>query len=110
MKVNSNININSDELSKSIELFQKDIKTVSDKLNNLSNLMKELGINNDTWNSKTSKAVYEEFANIETNFEKINAELSAYDIFLQKTLEEYKNEEMKEEKSIEESSENLDIN
>ena len=110
MKTNSRLKINSDEFSKSIDLFQKKIKIVSDKLDNISNLMKEIDGKNETWYSPTSKAVSEEFLDIETNFEKINTKLLAYDTFLQDTLEEYKNEEIKYEKAIKDNIEDLNIN
>ncbi len=106
----SNIKVDSDKFTKSIDLYKEKIKIVSDKLSSISNIMSEIDGKSDTWKSQTSSAVAEEFNDIKSNFDKINAELSAYDIFLEETLEEYQNEESKQEKTIEENNENLEIN
>ena len=110
MKVDSNILVSSEAFQNSITKFDEKIKKVSEILDNLSNTMKEIDGKNETWRSDTSKSIHEEFSNIESNFEKINAELTVYSIFLKETLEEYNTEENKQEKAIEDYKEDLDIN
>ena len=108
--VDSNILVSSEAFQESITKFDEKIKKVSDLLSNISNTMSEIDGVNETWRSDTSKSIHEEFSIIESNFEKINAELTVYSIFLKETLEEYNNEENKQEKAIEDYEEDLNIN
>ena len=110
MSDNRNIMISSDKFSESINEYEEKINKVADILDDISNIMKEIDGKNDTWRSKTSAAVHEEFVDIETNFEKINEELNSYNDFLKNTFDEYSSEENKQEKAIEENVEDLDIN
>lgn len=110
MKAESNILVNSEAFQDSIAKFDERIKKVSELLSNLSNTMQEIDGNNENWRSATAKSIHEEFSEIESNFEQINAELTVYSIFLKETLEDYNEEETKQEKAIEDNAENIDIN
>ena len=65
---------------------------------------------NDTWKSKVGVRVHEEYKMIEDQFESINTELKNYETFLKQTLEDYKKEEEKQEKSINDNSDDLNVN
>ena len=102
--------INSEGFSNSINSFEIDVKKVEEKLNNITNIMKEIDGQNETWKSKVGTKVHEKYTEIEKKFEEINKELNNYQTFLKTTLEDYKREENKLEKSIEDNSANLDVN
>lgn len=110
MNTDRNIVINSENLSSSITMFDEKIGKVEETLNKISTIMGKIDGNNELWKSDTALSVHEKFSKLENNFEKINAELNVYSIFLKETLDNYKIEEIKQEKAVVQSSENLDIN
>lgn len=101
--------INSDAFCDSINSFGENVKQVNESLNRISNVMKEIDGNNETWKSKTALEVHEKFTETENNFESISVELSNFEKFLKDTLESYKNEEQKLEKSLDNQYSNFDV-
>ncbi len=108
--MNSNIMINSESFQEQIEKFDAKTKEIQEVLETMSRTMKEIDGTNETWKSKVGERVHNDFVDVEKNFEKINAEFSVYSLFLKDVLEDYKMEEEKEEKSIEDGKNYLDIN
>lgn len=108
--MDSNIMINSESFQDQINKFDAKTGEIEEILNTMSRTMKEIDGNNDTWKSKVGQKIHEEFVDVEKNFEKINAEFSVYSLFLKDVLEDYKMEEEKQEKSIEDGSNYLDVN
>jgi len=106
----SNIMIDSNAFEDYINKFDSKLTEIEDTLKELSNEMKEIDGNNDTWTSKTGKAVHDKFTEVEKNFDIINGELSVYSLFLQDVLEDYKMEEEKEKKKLEDNSDYLNVN
>lgn len=109
MSLERNIIINSSNFLNSKIAFDKKIGNVEDIFNNLSSCMKKIEGNNDIWRSDTSVAVYEKYLELEKKFKEINIELNTYSIFLKETLENYKEEDLKENKTIEQESSSLDM-
>lgn len=110
MSTDRNIIIDSDLFAEIINRFDNKAKGVEETLNNISNIMKNIDGENDTWRSDTALAVHEKYSELEKKFEKINAELGVYSVFLKETQQEYVKEEEKQEQAIDNYSEDLNIN
>ena len=108
--MDSNIMINSEAFEDYITKFDAKLVEIKNTLSSLSNTMKEIDGNNETWKSKTASAVHDKFSEVESHFEEINNELSVYSLFLKDVLEDYKNEEGREEKRIDTNDRYLDVN
>ena len=108
--MNSNVMINSEAFENYITKFDAKLIEIKTTLTNLSNTMKEIDGNNDTWKSKTAVAVHESFSEIESHFEEVDEELNVFSLFLKDVLEDYKNEEEREEKRIDTNDSYLDVN
>ena len=102
--------VDSDSFSSNINSFEETVKNVEALLKRMSEIMKEVDGENETWKSKSAQLVHEDFSQIEGGFEEINTKLTGYVTFLKDTLENYEKEENKLEKSIEDNSLNLDVN
>lgn len=110
MSTDRNIVINSENFSNSITKFDETIKKVEESLKNISNYMSNIDGTNENWRSETALSVHEKFSNLEKNFENINTELNVYKVFLQETLDNYNEEEIKQEQAIEKYDSDLNIN
>ena len=108
--MNSNVMINSNAFEEYINKFDSKLNEIEDTLRALSNDMKEIDGENDTWNSKTGKLVHERFSNVEKNFDSINTELSIYSLFLRDVYEDYKDEEENEIKKLNDNDSYLNVN
>ena len=108
--MNSNIMINSEAFEDYITKFDAKIGEIEDTLYELSNTMKVIDGNNEIWKSKTAVAVHDKFKEVESNFEGIKNELGIYSLFLKDVLQDYKDEEEREETRIDNNDSYLDVN
>lgn len=109
MSTDRSIVVNSDRLEDSITKFNDKIIKIDETLEKIEKLITKVN-NDDLWKSSTSEEVYDSFLELKKTFPKINAELNVYSEFLKEILKDYKEEEEKQEKVIEENTTNLDIN
>lgn len=101
--------VNSEAFNSSISSFKDTTLKVKEILDNITELMKEIDGNNETWKSKTAVCVHEKYKETESRFKDINETFEKYNKFLTTTLEDYQKEEKKQEVSIDSQSDNLDV-
>lgn len=83
---------------------------VKEILSNINNEMKSFDGTNDMWKGKTQEVLYETYKSMGDKFPNIITQLENYNIFLRKTIENYNVKEKIINDSIENNSDNLDIN
>lgn len=108
--MNQSIVVNSIEFTSSAASFQETSAKIKEILNSITELMKEIDGDNETWKSKTAVSLHEKYKVTESRFKDINETFDKYNKFLKTTIEDYQREEKKEEESIESQSDNLDVN
>lgn len=106
----SNLKVKSESFEDKLNQFKEKRTKIEDTLNEVCTIMKEIDGENDTWKGKTAKRVHDSYQTTELRFQDINAKLKSLETFLNQTLNSYKQEEEKEEKSINENISNLNIN
>lgn len=102
--------VNSESFNSSISKFKDTTLKVKEILESITQLMKEIDGENETWKSKTAVSVHEKYSETESRFKDINETFERYNKFLTTTLEDYQKEEKKQVVSIESQSDNLDVN
>lgn len=102
--------VNSESFNSSVSKFKDTTLKVKEILENITQLMKEIDGENETWKSKTAVCVHEKYSETESRFKDINETFEKYNNFLMTTLEDYQKEEKKQVVSIESQSDNLDVN
>jgi uncharacterized protein YukE len=110
MSTDRNMIVDSNMFSEIINDFDKKAGDVSTTLEQISKIMSNIDGENDIWRSETAKSIHEKYAELEKNFEQINAEFTVYSTFLKETQNEYVTEEQKQEKALNEYNDNLDLN
>ncbi len=108
--MNKEMKFQSNSFKDNLDLFEKKVNLIKDNLNKIKNNMKDITGENETWNSKVGVAVHEKYYENEKEFENISKELDNYVIFLKQVLESQTAEEIKQEKSIDEQQNYLDVN
>jgi len=104
------IKIKSEQFSSNIQKFENKANDIADCLEKISTQMMNIDGTNNTWKSKNAELIYDDYKNLEKQFEKINVELCSYVVFLKDTLSEYEKLESQTDKKIDDNSSNLDIN
>ena len=102
--------VNSESFESSIDSFSKDVVKISETLDKIKNLMKDIDGQNSTWESKVGVKLREKYQTVEDGFEGINEEFKKFEAFLRNVLQDYKTEVEKENKSINDNSSDLNIN
>ncbi len=102
--------VNSESFNSSISSFKDTTLKIKEILDSITELMKEIDGDNETWKSKTAVSVHEKYKETELRFKDINETFEKYNKFLITTLEDYQKEEKKQEVSIDSQSDNLDVN
>ena len=105
-----NIKIIAESFESELQEFKAKEEKIEETLNMIKNLMQEIDGENETWKGKTALKVSESYHRTEERFDDINAKLKSFETYLNQTLKSYKEEEQKQEKSIEENMNNLYIN
>ena len=90
--MNKEMKFQSNSFKDNLDLFEKKVNLIKDNLNKIKNNMKDITGEN------------------EKEFENISKELDNYVIFLKQVLESQTAEEIKQEKSIDEQQNYLDVN
>lgn len=105
-----NVMVNSSSFEEKIVLFEKKVKEIDNILDSMSKTMFDITGDNENWKSKVGLEVHRRYMENENKYDSIKEELDNYVNFLKETLKSYKDEEAKEDKSIDDQSSYLDVN
>ncbi len=104
------IDINEENLTSIITDFDAEIDRLKKVYEEMDSKTEVLNGSDDIWRGKTQESYYEYYKEVSSEFPDIVKEFESHSTFLKKTLENYKREEEQTKKSLDENSENLDVN
>lgn len=90
-----------------VNLFDKKVKEIKETFQSINRLLKELEDEN-TWDSDTSREIVENSKEVNQSFINAEDEFKSFIDYLLKVLEDYKNEDDKTNKTIDNNVKNLD--
>jgi len=106
----SNIMIDTEKLENIITSLEENAAIVKQIFEELNTKLKDFDGSNEVWQGDVQSAVYQNYDAISKNFPSIVEQLNDYNIFLRKTVNNYKKEEKNIDTSIDNNKENLDVN
>ncbi len=107
---NSNININEKGATDILEALQNDTEDIRDGFSRISDIMKYINGDYETWKGLSQEKFYENYKTISDKFDGIVINLERYNSFLQTSIDNYKNKENVLNNNVEVDKDNLDIN
>lgn len=89
--------------------LEKDVKSIEDNFKNIENIMKIINEDDNTWKGKTGSLVNEKFQLLSSSFPNIITKLNNYNQYLKHVVNNYTQEENMINTSIDNNSDNLNV-
>ena len=104
-----NLRIDAIKLNDLIEVFDKEIKDLTNAYNDIENKMKVLDGTNSTWQSTSQKTTYEYYESIQKDFSKSVENIKNLRDFLKQTLDNYMESVKTNQKNVDDNEDSIDI-